>query len=359
MNKRYDFRLDGPSIAVVDTVEELRPLAAEWDALCARDREAGLFLTPRWLIPAMLSEPGKWLVLTARDATGRLVGLLPLWRRRFRNKTTGALRIEVDAAGRIVQSPYSGFVCDPVAEGEALDAMAAALRDLDWTEFALPYVAQTERLDRFVAGFDPRIYSVGWPPLKSRGGAIDNHHCPRLALPRSFDAYLSDGPKPSASRKLRQAMDKHLGRGSLRIEDAAKNDRFDTVLDHALTVWQPRGGKRSPAQAERLERMLLMARAQGLLTMPALFQGQILLGALFNITDARTGYELNQLIARGPDRDDVPVGLLLHSHAIRTAIQRGLLIYDFGHGDDAYKFAFGADDRVTKSLFILRQGARG
>ena len=46
--------------------------------------------------------------------------------------------------------------------------------------------------------------------------------------------------------------------------------------------------------------------------------------------------------------------MLLHGHAIRAAIQRGRLIYDFGHGDEAYKHGFGAVDAVARSLFIAR-----
>ena len=41
--------------------------------------------------------------------------------------------------------------------------------------------------------------------------------------------------------------------------------------------------------------------------------------------------------------------------AIRAAIGRGYRVYDFGHGDEPYKYRLGARDLITRSLRIRRQ----
>ncbi len=353
LNKVYNFDLELPETDFVTEAEDLSGILREWDALCARDKEAGLFLSPRWLAPVLRARPGQWMLLTVRDATGRLVGLLPLWRRRDRERDTEATRTEIDAAGRMVWSEYCGFICDPVAEGEALDAMGAAVRKLDWDEFALPYVLQTERLERFAANFDPQSFMVGWPPLMLNGGAVDSHKSPQLALPGSFDTFLDTALNKNTREKLVRMQHKFLDSGDLHVKDAAKGDEFEPVLDHALTLWQGRW-RSGETQVTRYRALFRMARIQGLLTVPTLYEGPRMVGALFNIADARMGYELFKLAARDPERNDLPIGLLLHGHAIRTAIARGRLIYDFGHGDDAYKYGFGAEDAETKSLIIAR-----
>jgi CelD/BcsL family acetyltransferase involved in cellulose biosynthesis len=45
-------------------------------------------------------------------------------------------------------------------------------------------------------------------------------------------------------------------------------------------------------------------------------------------------------------------------HTIRYAIENGFEVYDFGGGDESYKYSFGAQERFAKSISIHRLGLK-
>lgn len=344
----------GITVAALDSAAALRALGAEWQALAERDPLAGLFLRPDWLIPALQDRPDRWLILTAREDDGTLAGLLPLWRMVFRNRRTGAIRIELMAAGRMVWSEYCGFVCAPGAEARVLPALARSLQGFDWETLTLPYLDQADRPDIFAAAFDAQDYAVDWPPMTINDGATDSLLCPRLDLPGSFEAYLSGCLSARTRQKMRRLVRRHVDSGDLHIAETTPAT-FEPDLEAALRLWQARWAPGRDDTVERYRGLFRGARTRGLLTFPVLRRGDRMLGALLNISDPATGYQLFKLAARDETRLDLPIGLLLHAHAIRAAIGRGYRVYDFGHGDEPYKYRLGARDLITRSLRIRRQ----
>ena len=82
-----------------------------------------------------------------------------------------------------------------------------------------------------------------------------------------------------------------------------------------------------------------------------LWQGDTPLGAQAIIADGGAMY--CKMAARA-DRADVPIGMLLEAHSIEWAIGRGFGIYDFGHGNEPYKYKYGAVDKPVSYFSITR-----
>ena len=61
--------------------------------------------------------------------------------------------------------------------------------------------------------------------------------------------------------------------------------------------------------------------------------------------------------ARDEDFHDVPVGLVLHTHNIRWAIENGIRTYDLLRGNEPYKYSLGAADvRLQYPLVRTKSG---
>lgn len=345
---------DALRVERVETTGALAALRGDWSWLSDRDPQSTFFLAPRWLIPALEARPGRWQLLAARRPDGGLAGLLPLWRMTFRHRETGHLRHELMAAGRMVWSEYCGFLCAPGAEEAVLAAFARDLQRQDWATLTLPYLDQPERAERFARAFPAGGYRATWPAMEINGGAVDSHLCPRLDLPGDAETWMARDLGASTRQKLRRMWRRHIDSGALHLTEATPAS-INADLDAALALWAGKWAPK-PGVVERYRALFRGAMARGLLTMPILRDGERMLGALINLTDAQSGYELFKLAARDETRPEVPTGLLLHGHAITSAIARGLSVYDFGHGDEAYKYRFGARDRRTRTLRITRRG---
>jgi len=196
----------GPAALSVETISSFNALRAAgraWDALCARDPEATVFLSPLWLAPVLAQRPGEWLAIAVWEGKA-LVGLLPLWRRAYRHRDSGSRRVELEAAGRMIWSHYTGLLCDPDHEPAVLDAIATTLMQMDWTLFILPYVPHTDRLRAFAGCFGPP-FAVRFPPMRTKEGNVDRHISPRLGLPGNTKASIDTVLPPKILSALSEA----------------------------------------------------------------------------------------------------------------------------------------------------------
>lgn len=146
---------------IVEDVDTLQALAPEWDALLGPDH---FFLGPDWVLAWLLhgEVEGRPHVLVARDARGRLEGLLPLVRRGdvlcFAGEGEGADHLDV------VATPGRALA---VAHG-ALDT----LERLDWGRLRFRHLAEDGALRR-------ALHDRGWTlPYRERLST----HCPYVAV---------------------------------------------------------------------------------------------------------------------------------------------------------------------------------
>ena len=340
---------------------EFEVLKDPWQALERRDPGGSIFLSWEWLAQAFRAHPGRWLVVVAHRGD-RILGLLPLKTRLHWSTSQNRFETEIEAGGRLIWSEYTGLLCDPEAEQEVIAAMARRVQMLPWARLSLRYVDPPARAEAFLNAFPRDRFSAKWRDYRINGGETDNLICPRVELPDSHEDWLSGLPSKNMRQKIRRFTRRYLDSGELRIETAGTAGESARDLDHLLRFWLEKwAGPKGRGTAERVaanyREVLGTAQRLGLLHLPVLWQGDSPLGALGHVLDPSTG-RVNFIVAgRDTTADAAQIGVLLHAESIRWAIDNGYHSYDFCHGDEAYKFTYGAEGHRVGYLSVRRRGA--
>jgi CelD/BcsL family acetyltransferase involved in cellulose biosynthesis/Tfp pilus assembly protein PilF len=341
-----------------EAIERLRP---EWEAIYDADPEAQYFLSWDWL-NAYLSpwRLGTFILAVRPDIEGvGYVALLPLRLRTKERRNTEFVN-EINLAGNYV-SDYTGFLCRPGYEEQALPALAAKLLQLNWRRLRLEWFCASERrAELFLREFSSDTFETSQPNAVNPDG-IDNSICPSVALPGDWDQFLETKISSNTRQKIRRFLRQVEGSEAYRITHASA----DTVvrdIDLMLTLWTDRWGarkgKRLKAILDSYRRSLLQASARGALFMPILWHGDRAICMLAILVDDRK--KTYNFIVGGRDESfkGPPTGLVLHAYAIRHAIANGITKYDFLRGNEPYKYSFGCEERRIGSLFVTTKDHR-
>ena len=144
----------------------------------------------------------------------------------------------------------------------------------------------------------------------------------------------------------------------LSLTDAASFKRDAGIL---LRYWtqkwrETKGDETASKVAGNYLRILSAAQRLGVLYMPVLWRGSEPLGALGHILDPHMK-RVHFIVAGRNERASEPyIGLLLHTQSIKWAIENGYGLYDFCHGNEAYKYSFGAQE-IRANYFSIRRRA--
>ncbi|TNF21109.1 MAG: GNAT family N-acetyltransferase [Rhodobacteraceae bacterium] len=349
------------TVRIVDTVAGLDALRPAWQALEARDPEATIFLTWDWMARAFRANPYRWSVLVAEapDRPGTALCILPLKYRTHWSRSRDEFHTELEAGGRLLWSEYTGFLCHPEREAEALQAVTDHLAAMPWMRFSMRYVAQNRRCRLFTDAFEARGFGVKYKSYRINGNKTDNLVCPQVDLPEDFDSFLAGQLSANRRQKYNRLKRDHLDSGALHITTAGDAD-FDAALEVLLDLWQRRWRDQKGAEtAERVagnyRDVLRAAQEIGAAYLPVLWKGERPLGALGHVVDRRNGVVHFIAGGRDPQAEDKGIGQLLHVHSIEWAIGQGLICYDFGHGNEAYKYSYGATDQAVLYFEIRRR----
>lgn len=343
---------------LVGVVKDAETLRAEWNSLHASDPESGLFLSFAW-ISALYATTGKPARLyTVRDGYGRLVCLFPAYESHYKSRSSGRQKTAIKAAGRLSLSEYTGFICAPNHEQAALSALAKYLKDESWDRFSLRYEPTVRRAEIFADAFPSAQFRSSWPEYKINDGETDCLICPVIDLPSNFEDYLSQNLGRRARKGMRSALRKHIDSGEMHITRATpgrvKQD-IQTLFDFWAQQWT---GKLAPSRIQsllgRFRRYFDLAAKQDALLLSLIWRDDQPLAAQASIIDTAG----SRLICKMSGRDvsqEASVGKLLDLGQIKWAIEHGVKLYDFGHGNAPYKYSFGASDQPIKILSIRRR----
>lgn len=347
------------TLAEVDTWDGFVALRPAWERLESRDPEGTVFLSWAWLAEAFRNNPGRWRVLALHRGAD-LVCVLPLKYRVHWSTDQRAFQSEIEAGGRLLWSEYTGFLCDRDCEVAAIPALARHLQSLPWSRLSLRYVLCDRRADLLLGAFPADTFSARHRDYRINGGATDNLACPQVALPADYETYLADSLGSNTRRNFRRFMQRRIDGGGLRVSlaDAASFERDIRVL---LDIWRQRwqhqkGAELTARVASSYHKVMRAALDLGLLHLPVLWDGDAPLGALGHVLDPRHRRMHCIVSCRDGGAGVRNVGFMLHAHSIRWAIGNGYRVYDFCHGDEAYKFDFGARARRVGYVSVRRRG---
>ncbi|MBI2526882.1 MAG: GNAT family N-acetyltransferase [Candidatus Rokubacteria bacterium] len=312
--------------------------AAGWNALVAASSLPSVFLSWQWQTAwahAFLGDRALQLFTVSEDS-GALVGLLPLY-----EEAAGPL---MRLVGGVDVSDYLDLIAPAGREEEIWGALlehrapAAGEWDLHGIRAASPTLA---------------LLPVLAPP-HGLGTRIEREErCPVLALPPTWEAYLarlSGKDRHELRRKMRR-LEAELPGTELR--SVAGPDGWDDAMTEFLRLHRlSRAGKaRFMDEAmERFFRDALRALAEaGWARLWFLDSGGAPIAAFLCLEYGGAVGLYNS--GFDPTRARLAPGIVLLGHVIRDAIERGIAVFDFLRGEEAYKYAFGP---VPADLFTVR-----
>ena len=348
-------------VDVIDSPEGFDALESSWEAIHRRDPNAGYFLSWRWLAEVFSAYPNGWIVLGVRPEgpDNSYVCFLPLRVKERWSRSRREVITELEPAGRFLWGQYSGFVCDPDYEQSALPALGDFLRDLPWTKMTLKHLREPEHRTRlFLSRFHAPDYRVKFSSSSINDGTVDGLICPFVPLPADFETYLRSCVSRNTRQKIRRYSRRIDASDELRVTIADQNT-FERDLDVLLDLWRKRWAPRRGAETAdevtaKYREILTRSFALDAVLLTVLWRNGKPLGALAGIID-RQARCLHFIVAgRDGEAADQFIGSVLHAHSIKWAIESGFATYDFCHGNEAYKYSFGAVDRVVQHVSISR-----
>lgn len=185
--------------------------------------------------------------------------------------------------------------------------------------------------------------------------------CPYIDLPEDYETYLKAHVSANTRQKIRRFMRQIENAEDLffTISDKTTIDRdLDILVDLWTRQWEGSKGRKAKDLAATYRRILQNSFACGTLHLPVLWRGDTPLGALGSLVDWQKR-RLHFIVASRDELQPEPfVGWVLHADSIRWAIDNGIKIYDFCHGDESYKYSYGAQDHhVNYASISTRSGA--
>jgi Tfp pilus assembly protein PilF/CelD/BcsL family acetyltransferase involved in cellulose biosynthesis len=344
-------------VDIIDSVKALAALRANWEAVYEADPEAQVFLSWPWMSRWLGVLKAPWSVLAARpgDGSADYAAFFPL-SLQTKERDSGGFTCDLAMGGNYA-ADYTGFLCRPEFEAEAMPAFAERIKELHWTNLRFEFVRASDRraelfLQAFPAGAFGRTEIDRINPDK-----VDNSLCPYAPLPGDWEAYLA-GLSANTRQKIRRLLRQLDGSDEFRITHADGGSiarDLDILMRFWTDQWGTRKGKNLSAIQRQCRVMLRHSFEDGRLLLPVLWQGERPVGALAILVDAVKRTYSFYIGGRDATFEGPPAGLMLHAHSIRHAIAAGISSYDFLRGNEPYKYSFAVGERRLMSLMLTRK----
>jgi CelD/BcsL family acetyltransferase involved in cellulose biosynthesis len=342
-------------IELVTRREDLPGLAQRWDELAQADARDSFFRTSGWYRSWMehVRPDAEPFVAVARDAGGRILGLAPLCRMRYRDRW---LPIEsVALAGReVVSGDFLDYLAEPGARQQVLSGLLDFLWEArsEWGLLIAGELTEDGDLHRLIEAF-ARERNL---PIRAQ----EERTCPYIELPSTFDEYLacfSKKRRHELRRQMRVVLEKSDARRQVLADPAQVTENLDVLIRLHGASWRRanqsgnmgREGfvnflkevcRHPPAGAEpRL--YLLRHEEKPVAALLIFYSGQSAL--LYSM-----GWDPESAISQ------LSPGIVLIAESIRDAIANGMRYYDFLRGDESYKRHLTKSARKTITLLVGR-----
>jgi CelD/BcsL family acetyltransferase involved in cellulose biosynthesis len=323
----------GTSSAAVrfELVDRLEALRAEWTSLADQGRNVFAtweFATTWW---EHFGASRRLVTVGCRDSRGELFAILPLylWRRR----PLRVLRFLGNGAGDVL-----GPVCRPESADDAARALRRLLEVAPWD------------WDVFVAENLPG--EQDWP-RQLRGHLIRREGNPVLLAPEGFEHFLAQRT-PNFRRAVRRGERRLARRYHVRYR-LGDSTTLDADLDALFRLHRARFGEQSAFGGGRTAFHRAFARRaheRGWLRLWILELDGRPVAAQYGFRFG--GVESFYQSGRDPHLRRESLGMVLLSHAIRSAADEGVQEFALLRGHEPYKYRFATEDHGLHSVCVTR-----
>lgn len=300
---------------LITSIEELRALEPEWDALWRGDANATPFQSPHWLLPWWERFGSGELAVIAHRESVALRAVVPLY----------VMREDDESLGMLIGTGISDYL-DAIGNAEDLLGSLASIDCQLW---------------------DLQQLRPSSPLLKAPTTLSDNIEeqdaCPVVAL-----AELTRRRNISYYRRHANA-----------TYESATAANLDELLDALFALhaarWESRGlpGVLADPLTQDFHRDVARRMlGAGALRMYAMRIDARIVAIFYGFAHAGVSYFY--LGGHDPAHDKLSVGTLVLAHAIDEAAREGQTTFDFLRGAEEYKYAWGARDRMNRRRQLVR-----
>ncbi|MES0880792.1 GNAT family N-acetyltransferase [Roseibium sp. SCP14] len=343
-------------VSLVETTDQLRAFESAWCEVYRLDPESQFFLSWWWLTDFLSKTDDGWVVLVATpEGAAAPVAFFPLRLKLKKRRKSGQFINGFNMAGNYA-ADYTGFLCLPDYEDQAIPAFAEHLMTMPWAFLKLEYLrASGRRKELFLEAFSKKTFRIQSVERLNEIDNVNNLICPYVDLPGTFEAYLSERLSANSRQKLRRLLRKVDADEGYRITHADA-DTIGRDIEILLDFWQAQWGERKGARLDKMvgnNRIVLQGGFDmGHLYMPMLWKGEDPVAVLGSFLDHEKKTVLFMIAGRDQSFNDIPSGLVLHAHSIRHAIELGFETYDFLRGNERYKYSFGCNEVLIDCINI-------
>lgn len=319
---------------LISTPEELKRLAPEWLALWQRSPNATPFQSPMWLLPWWRTFGSDELsTIVARDATGAMTALLPLY----------IVRDDDESLGMFLGTGNSDYL-DIVGDADPAPLLAElAGRDCQMWDLQQLRPSSPVLTAPLPDGLQDQV--------------LDHDRCPILPIEGAGDE-LQNLISTHFRKKIRYYR-RALAKIAPVTTECATPATLDALLDalyelHAAR-WMRRGlpGVLDDDVVQRFHREAARGLLDtGALRMYAIRLGERIAAVFYGFAHAGTVYYY--LSGYDPELERLSIGTLIVAHAIEQAVRDGATTFDFLRGAEEYKYAWGATDRMNKRRQLFK-----
>ena len=313
----------------------------DWDRLFRLDDLATPFNSSAWGRAWLehWDRGGEPWLMRVRDGD-RVAGIAPFALRRVRGvRLLGTVGKEPGDYWDVIAAP-----ADRERVGLAVGAELARRRD-HWDAGIISCLQPDSRTPECLEAAGLRV--LRRPHVRS----------PALHLPPTFEEYLQSLPR-SRRGNLRRHL-RRLDRGEVTIREITDAAQVPTAMSRWRELrarqWRASGERMTPLHAgDTFHRFMVEAVTalldQRLTALWELVHDGRVSGVYVNFADARTFYWY--LGGFDPDLSRLGLGKIAIAASLRTSIEAGRRLYDFTRGNDAYKYWYGAEDRMLASVVL-------
>ncbi|MDQ3282027.1 MAG: GNAT family N-acetyltransferase [Acidobacteriota bacterium] len=326
----------------VEVVHQIGPLRAEWEALLAASATDTIFASwlwcDTWLRHFGADETPR--VVTVRDDQNQLIGIAPL---ALRTVKTGPLTLQyLQFIGSSAPVEHFDFI---IARGREADVLPRILVEIERMPFDVLQLANI------------LPHSPALPLLRESRLALvetDGHSAPVLMLPAQMDDVLArmDKKKSERARYYQRRITRDYPDWQCTV---AQPDEIDGALDELIRIhqaqWEPRGvpGAFGDARLTTFYRDLAheLDRRGWLRMYRLIAEGKVVSANFAIVFRNRFMHFIN-----GTDYSTKvqSPGVVLHYCMIERSIAEGVREYDFLWGEEPYKYDWGAERRVDRTM---------
>jgi len=318
----------------IDTIDEFLALRGEWNTLVEKSTSNCVFLTHEWLSTwwKHMAEDRRLSIVTARDG-GKLVGILPLAERKAQYTRMMPRVLEFIGSG-VIGSDYLDAIVDREYEPSVIAAFAHYLN-----ESPLMLQLNQVRSGSCIVGLlAEELGQIGWTTEETKINV-----CPYIKLGGyTWDSYLETlGPLVRKGvkryfRNLPAAFD-------FRVDCVQTQAEAHAALDVAMDLHRQRwhSGRKSEAfQSDSViafhREFVQHAAERGWLRLFVMYLNGTPAAALYGLRYGTTFYFYQS--GFDPAFAKHSVGAATMAISVKSAIEEGVLVYDFLHGAEEYKF---------------------